>query len=124
MTIEAEIHRIAETQAGNEIPKPEAKGAFLVKGLGTRRGESALIYTIPSHTGRRPHEKGITISEFSRALAELNESGEFTRAWFNENLAACAKEGACNFTSLGGVFEMLGLASYRERGRYVSRKRG
>ena len=66
-----------------------------------RRGQEALIYTIPSHTGGRPKEKGVTISEFESALTELNRTGELTRAWFNENLKACAKEGACNFTSIG-----------------------
>lgn len=123
MTIETEIRRIATTEVGSEIPKPAARAAFLVKGLGMRRGEPALIYTIPSHTGRRPHQKGITFSEFALALAELNKSGEFTRAWFEQNLAACAKEGGCNFTSLGGVFQILGLAFYGKRGRYVSRTR-
>jgi hypothetical protein len=120
MTID--IRRIAKDFSGREIPKPEAKESFLIKGMGVRRGEDALIYTIPSHTGRRPYEKGITLSEFSSAFSELNSSGELTRSWFNKNLQQCAKEGGCNFTSIGGVFEMLGLAIYAERGRYVSTK--
>jgi len=37
---------------GTEIPKPAAKGAFTIKGLGARRGESALIYRIPNHRDR------------------------------------------------------------------------
>lgn len=122
MTIDTEIRRIAKEFSGREIPKPEAKEPFLIKGMGVRRGEDALIYTIPSHTGRNPYEKGITLSEFSLAFSELKRSGGLTRVWFNKNLDGCAKEGACNFTSIGGIFEMLGLATYAERGRYVSTK--
>ncbi len=108
------------TESGTEIPKPLAKKPFRIKGKGSRRGEEALIYTIPSHTGSKPYEKGVTVSEFALAQAELTRSGEFTRAWFKENLPSCAKEGACNFTTIGGVFELLGLARYEGRGRYVS----
>ena len=122
MTINDEIRRIAKDFVGREIPKPEAKKPFLIKGMGVRRGEDALIYTIPSHTGRKPYEKGITLSEFSSAYSELNRSGELTRTWFNKNLETCANEGACNFTSIGGIFEMIGLAIYGERGRYISTK--
>ncbi len=116
-----DIRKLADYSAGGKIPKPEAKGAFCIKGMGMRRGEEALIYTIPSHTGRKPYEKGITITEFSVAQTELNRTGMLTRTWFNENLPACSKEGGCNFTSIGGVFEMLGLASYGNRGNYVAR---
>lgn len=38
--------------AGTAIPKPEAKAEFRIKGPGRRRGETAIIYTIPSHTGQ------------------------------------------------------------------------
>jgi hypothetical protein len=34
-------------------------------------------------------------------------------------MTACAKEGGCNFTTIGGVFEVLGYAKY-ERGMYVT----
>lgn len=122
MTLAGDIRRIGVDCVGQEIPKPEAKEPFVVKGMGRRRGEEALIYQIPSHTGRRPYEKGITLSEFSSAWSEINKSGELTTAWFKRNLPSCAKEGSCNFTSIGGVFEMLGLVKYSQRGRYVSTK--
>ena len=116
--IENRVLELAQNSQGMEIPKPEAKEAFRIKGLGTRRGETALIYTIPSHTGKKPYQKGITISEFEKAYLELKKSGCLTKAWFNRQLPACAKEGSCNFTSLGGIFEMLGFAKYTGRGEY------
>jgi hypothetical protein len=105
---------------GMRIPKPEAKADFFVKTWGRRRGEPALIYLIPNH--KNPDKvlaKGITESEFEQAYAELKLSGEFTRTWFNSNLPKCANEGGCNFTTIGGVFEMMGLAQYTSRGIYT-----
>ena len=90
---------------GIEIPKPQAKGKFLVKGWGRRRNEVALVYTIPNHKNpAKPYQKGITESEFEATYRQLQSSGELTRRWFNEHLPACAKEGGCNFTTIGGIF--------------------
>ncbi|EGQ7932288.1 hypothetical protein VCSRO25_3555 [Vibrio cholerae] len=106
-------------EKGRVIPKPEAKADFVIKGIGKRRGEDALIYRIPSHSEKAPYyEKGITISEFGLAHNQLLKTGQFTRSWFNENLSACAREGACNFTTIGGVFCMLGIAEYTSKATY------
>ncbi len=112
-------HIRSEVEPGMVIPKPEAKGEFRVKGWGKRRGEAALVYQIPNHKNPiSPGEKGITESEFLKAHDELRRTGELTRAWFDKELADCAKEGSCNFTTLGGIFQMLGDATYAEQGRY------
>lgn len=104
---------------GTVIPKPEAKADFIMKAWGTRRGENALVYFVPNHVNPdKPNQKGVTVSEFEEAFAELKRSGEFTRVWFNKHLANCAKEGACNYTTIGGVFELLGEAAYSRRGVY------
>lgn len=108
-----------EISSGDTIPKPNPKGKFLVKGWGRRRDQSALIYTIPNHKNpAKPYQKGICESEFEAAYHELKSSGKFSRQWFNSYLSACAKEGACNFTTIGGVFEMLGEAWYAGNGVY------
>jgi hypothetical protein len=49
-TILAEIER--KIIAGTIIPKPQGRADFIVKGWGVRRGDRALIYTIPNHTYR------------------------------------------------------------------------
>jgi len=106
--------------SGAVIPKPAATADFTVKGWGRRRGEPALVYLIPNHSDPgRPYEKGITETEFERCFQQLIRSGGITRAWFNTNLPACAKEGPCNFTTMGGIFVLLGLARH-ERSAYVS----
>lgn len=114
------IARIRTIAPGAVIPKPAATADFTVKGWGRRRGEEALVYFIPNHgTPTRPHQKGVTVSELRRCAEQLHRTGAMTRAWFNTALPACAKEGACNFTTIGGLFELLGIARY-ERGAYVS----
>ena len=106
---------------GTVIPKPEVRGDSIVKCWGRRRGERALVYKIPNHKDRKKpyaYEKGITESEWVEAHNRLNESGEITRKWFRCAMAQCNAEGSCNFTTIGGVFELLGVARYVEA-RYL-----
>ena len=111
--------------SGVVIPKPAATADFIVKGWGRRRGDVALVYLIPNHTDpEKPHEKGITEEEFEVAYTQLTKAGELTRSWFNASLPACAKEGACNFTTVGGVFQLLGVAEYSRLGVYLHCKPG
>lgn len=114
------IQRVRALHTGTVIPKPEATADFRIKGWGRRRGEAALIYRIPNHRSPEKRlEKGITVTEFERAYAELESSGQFTRSWFNSNLHAAAKEGGCNYTTIGGVFSLIGVAKYGARGEYI-----
>lgn len=104
---------------GIVIPKPQARGDFVVKRWGRRRGERALVYTIPNHRDeKRPYEKGIKESEWVKAYDRLRETGQFTRKWFRCAMADCDAEGSCNFTTIGGVFELLGIAKYAQLGTY------
>ena len=108
---------------GTVIPKPRAKSPFRIKGEGIRRGQRALIYTIPNHKNpTAPNEKGITYVEFERAFAQLQQTGTLENKWFKQHLAACYNEGSCNFTTVGGLFELLGEAEYQAPGIYRRRQ--
>ncbi len=100
---------------GTPIKRP--RSTSVVKGWGRRRGEPALIYTIEGG-----HAKGITESEWRRAFEQLQRKGELTKPWFKDALAKCSKEGDCNFTTIGGVLVLLGVATYNGNGCY-KRKR-
>lgn len=117
------IERIRnKVSRGTVIPKPEATSDFVVKAWGHRRGERAIVYFIPNRKNPgKSHEKGITETEFEHAFKQLHTSGKFTHAWFNKNLPGCAKEGSCNYTTIGGIFELLGEAEYSSRGVYARR---
>ena len=108
----------SEIIPGTVIPKPQAQADFIVKGWGVRRGERALVYNIPNHkTPTKPHQKGVTVSEWVQAFEHLTNAGDFSRSWFERSMPACQKEGDCNFTTIGGIFELLGYAAY-DRGTY------
>lgn len=111
----------SKIKPGIIIPKPSAKSDFIIKGWGTRRKEEALIYLIPNHHNpTKPYEKGINISEWLISYNQIINCKEFSRDWFNRNMIACAKEGGCNFTTIGGIFQLLGIADY-EHGVYKIR---
>lgn len=97
---------------GTVIPKPAARGDFVMKRWGRRRGGRALVYTIPNHNHEsQPYQKGITESEWVKAYGRLIETGLFTREWFRSTMTDCNAEGSCNFTTIGGVFELLGVVA-------------
>jgi len=107
---------IESIQTGTVIPKPEARSDFRVHHFGMRRGEEAMVYTIPNNkNASKPYQKGITRSEFKMAFDRLQSDGHLTRKWWAQNLSDCAKEGGCNFTTIGGIFEILGKAAYDGR---------
>jgi len=96
---------------GTRIPKPDPESVSFVTGFRTTRlGETALIYSIRNHT------KSVTVSEWEQAYNRLCDAGRFTRAWFNAHMKRSA-HGPCGFTTIGGIFSLLGIAVY-SRGRY------
>ena len=99
------------------IPKPITKTHY-IKGLGSRRGEDAIIYTIASkYNSHNKYEKGITKTELNTAFKFLYKKKYFNRQIFIGLLPSCNKEGGCNFTTIGGLFVMLNVAKY-EWGSY------
>jgi hypothetical protein len=113
------IPRLHAVPPGTIIPKPAAGEGFVVKGWGTRRGETALVYFIPNHKHPdRPHQKGVNLTELKLAFDRLVAEGEFNREWFDNALADCASEGGCNFTTIAGLMCLLDVARFAERGVY------
>lgn len=114
------VERVAQVAPpGTVIPKPGTSEIYRVKGWGKRRGEEALIYLIPKRTDpSRPYEKGVTRSELIAAHQQLLSGGELSRAWYQQHFPDSARQAPCNFTTIGGLFQLLGLARY-ERGLYL-----
>lgn len=109
----------SDVRPGTVIPKPQSALEYRVVGWGQSRGEDALVYSIPTRSsGGKPSTKRIKISDFQAAYDVLVKTGKFTHNWFEENLPDCAKDGNCNFTTIGGIFELLGEAQYGHRGAY------
>ena len=108
-----------EILPGTVIPKPQTDREHRVKGWGVRRGECALIYTIPNHcTPSQPYAKGVTVSDWEQAYEQLMSSGTLKYSWFKSAMAECSKSGPCNFTTIGSVFMLLGIAVRHGQGVY------
>lgn len=92
-------------------PKTRVQPEYLVKGLGTSRNETALVYLVPSRKGGKPSEKRVRKSEWEAAHNELQKGGQFTRQWFDQNFRdGAAKDGSCSFRFIGEVFVLLEVA--------------
>jgi len=110
------------TPPGTKIPKPESDESYIVVGWGTSRGEEALVYELPvKPTSMKASQKRIHASAFRFADEVLKTTDEITRSWFAANFPELERDGSCNFTTLGGIFELLGLAVYEGRGVYRRR---
>ena len=109
----------AAIEPGTLIPKPVTEAEHRVTGWGVRRGERALIYSMPNHSNpARPHAKGVTVSDWEQAYEQLMLTGKFEYSWFISAMPECFKIGPCNFTTIGGVFTLLGIAERSARGIY------
>lgn len=107
---------------GTRIPKPQSPRTYVVKGWGNSRGEEALVYQLPAKLGtKRRSEKRIRASAFEDAYKVLKSQGEITHGWFAQQYPDLEADGACNFTTLGGVLELLGEAEYAGPGVYRKR---
>lgn len=111
---------------GTVIPTPEGARHWVDGWRHSRRSnrqEDAMFYCIPSKIGR-PHKKSVTASEWEQAYRQLQSGGEFTHRWFGQSMKECARQGSCNFTAIGGIFELLGLARHAGPGiyRYTGRQ--
>ena len=109
----------AEIAPGTPIPKPETDETYRVKGWGVRRGERALIYLVPNRNdASKPYPKGVTVPEWELACERLATTGELRSSWFTSTFPEASRRSPCNFTTIGGVFELLGLAVRDGRGAY------
>ena len=101
------------------IPKPLSKQVYVVVGWGRSRGEEALVYRLPPKPNtKKASTKRIPASVFEEANKELRGTGQITRVWFQRSFPVVDADGDCNFTTLGGVFELLGRAVYARPGVY------
>ena len=105
------------------IPKLNARAAFLVKGWGKRRGEEALIYQIPNHSyPARPHEKGITVTEWRLAYQRVSAGENFEpRLCFARTCPRALRKAPATLPPSAVSSNSLGLVDY-QRACYVPRR--
>ena len=114
------IERIKKiARPGTKIPKPKSTEEYIIVRWGKSRGEEALVYQLPMKpTSKKPSEKRLTISAFKKGYEVLIHKGEISYSWFKKEFPNLEKDGSCNFTTLGGIFALLGEANYEHSGIY------
>lgn len=107
---------------GTVIPKPEAVSEFRINGWVDSTDGEALAYIIPSHAvPPRAHSKTVSTRRIKLSFARLMTTGELTRSYFRTTGAKNTDEGGCNFTTVGGLFCLLGFAEYAGNAAYRRR---
>ena len=100
---------------GKVIPRPNSAG--LVVSNWSNTGECGVVYCAPSYS------KKVTESELEKAYDQLMATGKLTRAWFMASIPG-SKNKPCNFTAIGGIFELMDLAYYDRPGMYRKKQTG
>lgn len=95
---------------GTTIPRPKSKDLIVKKWTDSNGG--GITYSTLSY------RKTVTIYELVAAYEQLMSiEGQITRQWFEKSVTH-SKSRPCNFTALGGIFVVLGLAKYVKPGIY------
>jgi len=105
---------------GTIIPKPQSKKVYPVTGWKhNRQGKEVLEYSIPTKSGTGKQQKKTIFSEvFEAAYEALCSKRDITKDWLANTFPKVNAAGGCNFTTLGGIFEILNLVERAGRGVY------
>lgn len=97
------------------IPKPNTSARILKVAVANIHGEEkdSFYYSIGSSK-----KKPVPFDTLYAAYQRLTETGTFSRAWYKETFPVEVADCPCNFTTIGGVFIVLGFAEYMENGVY------
>ena len=114
-----DVERLVQDQ--KVVPKPQSPETYRLVSIGESRGARALVYELPKRPGSKSvSTKRIPLSAIEECASRLLETGSLTRTWFVEHYPKLEKDGTCNFTTVGGVLQLLGLARYSGPGEYAS----
>lgn len=108
--------RVVELYKNNTvIPKPYTNTRILKIAVAKIHGEKkdSFYYSIGSS-----NKKAVPFDTLYAAYRRLTETGILLRAWYNETFPAEAEDYPCNFTTIGGVFVVLGFAEHMGNGVY------
>ena len=111
MDILQEIKKI--TLPGLKIPKPKCVANYQVIKWVYKNDENIMRYSIPNKINvGKPYTKSIKESDFKKAYIQLSKVGLLNRNWFNKELQHDSYCHPCNFTTIGGIFELLEIVTY------------
>ena len=93
------------------IPKPESRERYQFLGWVRVGGDECFAYSVAN--------KAIPKWWIRDCLTELMQTGELRTKWFRKTFYGSKDLGGCNFTTIGGLFTMAGVARRAARGLYL-----
>src|ERR1017187_2252716 len=112
MTWEESYQALKRLPIGTSIPKVESTKNYQIKAWYYKDGEEQFSYTVAN--------KAFPVSWICGCFEELRKTGELRTAWFRESFYDGEDLGGCNFTTIGGLFILIGIAKRARKGLYVS----
>ena len=97
------------------IPKPHTNTRILKIAVTNINGEDKDGF---SYSVGISEEKAVPFDTLYAAYQRLIGTGILLRAWYNETFPKEAANRPCNFTTIGGVFVVLGFAEHMGNGVY------
>lgn len=115
------LHDIIQLVNENaRVPKPKSSEVYTLKRIGISRGKKAVVYEIPKKIkSKQFSEKRIPLDVFEAAVHQIKTKGILSKTWFKQTYPDIDADGSCNFTTLGGVLELLKIVIYKQPGYYV-----
>ncbi len=118
--IQQHVERLVREKA--IVPKPQSTETYRLVRIGKSRGARALVYELPKRPeSKRVSTKRIPLPVIEECAHRLFCTGSIKRTWFAEHYPQLESDGTCNFTTVGGVLQLLGLARYSGLGEYATR---
>ena len=106
-------------RAGNPDPETGDRRDVSSEGMGHPAWRASAHLLHPQPEGRvEAAPEGRDCVGLETGMGATGLDGELRTSWFTSALPGCSGEGSCNFTTIGGVFELLGLAVRDGRGAY------
>ncbi len=96
-----------EIHIGTQIKKPSSVSSVLK--IEPNKENAFLKYSI----GKMGSSKTVSQEEFIEAFKKIKEDGYINRMWYVEKFPYQHKNKPCNFTTIGGVFEILKIVTYK-----------
>jgi hypothetical protein len=112
MTWEVAYQALKCLPIGTSIPKVESTRNHQIKDWSFKGTKESFSYTVAS--------KSMRVSWIRGCFEELGKTGELRTAWFRESFYDGEDLGGCNFTTIGGLFILIGIAKRARKGLYVS----
>jgi hypothetical protein len=104
--------QLKQLPIGTVIPKAESEKEYRITRWFYQDGQEWFSYSIAN--------KSIPISWVRGCFDQIQTTGELRTAWFRNTFYSGKDLGSCNFTTIGGLFVLLGAAERVREGVYSS----